>query len=216
MYKCVIFDMDGTLLNTLDDLADSGNYTLQKFGLPVHDVEKYRYFVGNGIPKLVERFMPEGTSEEKLKEAFDIMCSNYNKHMNDKTRPYDNVVEMLKILKSENTMVFVVTNKADAFAKEIVKYYFGDLIYEVYGNVEGFPKKPDPYWVDKIISAYNLDKSDVLFVGDSGVDMQTACNAKIASAGVLWGFRDKDELIKNGADYICGNCSDILNLVLKN
>lgn len=215
MYKYVIFDLDGTLLNTLDDLANAGNYTLTQMGYPTHDIDKYRYFVGNGIPKLVERFLPSDATDEIKKTGFEIMCSYYEKHMNDNTKPYDSVIEMLETLKENGIRTAVVTNKAATFANEIVTNYFGNLIEKVYGSIEGFPKKPDPYWVEKAIFEFGADKSDVLYVGDSGVDMLTAARAGIVSVGVLWGFRDKEELIENGAVHICGYCSEILNLVLE-
>ncbi len=214
MYKGVIFDLDGTLLNTLSDLAYAGNYTLKKMGLPVHDIDKYRYFVGNGIPKLVERFLPCEATADMREEALKTFCSYYSKHMNDNTKPYDSVLEMLRMLKKKQIKTAVVTNKAHNFAVEIVDEYFGDLIDNVYGSVEGFPKKPDPYWTEKAAAEFGFDKEEILYIGDSGVDMLTAANSGLTSVGVLWGFRGEDELLGNGAVHICRNCSEILNLVL--
>lgn len=214
MYKFVIFDLDGTLLNTLDDLANAGNYTLKKLGYPTHETDKFKYFIGNGIPKLIERMLPADADDNAKNKGYDIFCSYYQEHMNDYTAPYRGVAEMLEILKKHDIKIAVVTNKADLFAKEIVKEYFGNLVDNVYGSIEGLPKKPDPYWVERAISDFNISKSEVFYVGDSGVDMLTAVNAGIAACGVLWGFRERDELEQNGADYICNNCSEVLNLVI--
>ncbi len=213
MYKYVIFDLDGTLLNTLDDLANAGNYALEKMGFPVHETEKYMYFVGNGIPKLIERILPQNVTDEIKQQTYEIFCSYYQIHMNDFTAPYDGVISMLEQLKQGGKRIAVVTNKADTFAKEIVKRYFGELVDAVYGSVEGFPKKPDPYWVNKAVLDFDADKNEVFYVGDSGVDMQTAVNAGVTPCGVLWGFRQKEELVQNGAAVICSNCSEIIRRV---
>lgn len=213
MYKGVIFDLDGTLLNTLDDLANAGNYALSEKGYAVHETEKYKYFIGNGIPKLIQRIVPEGTSEEETQRVYELFCSYYHKHMNDCTAPYAGVEEVLKKLKDNDVKTVVVTNKVDNFAKEIVDKYFGGLIDEVYGSVEGLPKKPDPYWTKTAMAALGLKNEQILYVGDSGVDMQTAINSDLTSCGVLWGFRSRDELEENGADYIAENCSDLTDII---
>lgn len=215
MYKCVIFDLDGTLLNTLDDLANAGNYALSIQGFDTHEIEKYKHFVGNGIPKLIERILPDSVNDEVRNRTYDVFCSYYQEHMNDITHPYEGIVEMLEKFKSRGLKLAVVTNKADLFAKEIVTRYFGKLIDNVYGSVEGFPKKPDPYWVNKAIQESCVNKSDILYVGDSNVDMTTALNAGLTSCGVLWGFRDRIELETAGADYICCNCSELCAIVLE-
>lgn len=216
MFKGVIFDLDGTLLNTLDDLANAGNYALSQKGYSTHETDRYKYFVGNGIPKLIQRIVPNGLPESDIQEVYEIFCSYYQEHMNDCTSPYKGTIEMLRLFKENGIKTAVVTNKADAFAKEIVKKYFGELIVDVYGSVEGLPKKPDPYWVEIAIENMALKKSQILYVGDSDVDMRTALNAGLESCGVLWGFRDKSELEENGAVYIADSCSDILEIVLEN
>lgn len=215
MYKCVIFDLDGTLLNTLDDLANAGNYALSVQGFDIHPIEKYKYFVGNGIPKLIERILPQNTDQEAFKKTYEAFCSYYKKHMNDCTHPYDGINEMLERLKKCAIKLFIVTNKSDSFAKEIVKRYFGDLIDKVYGSIEGLPKKPDPYMVNKAICHSGIKNEEILYVGDSDVDMQTAENAGLKSCGVLWGFRERNELEAAGADFICSNCSELSRLILE-
>lgn len=214
MFKMVIFDLDGTLLNTLEDLAGAGNYALNQSGLPTHETEKYRYFVGNGIPKLVERIVPEDCDEETRNKVYEMFCSYYELHMNDNTVPYEGIVELLETLRNNNIVSAVVTNKADDFAGVIVKKYFGNLIEKTYGSIEGYPKKPDPYWVNKAIADSGFDKSEIIYIGDSSVDMQTAVNGGLYSCGVTWGFRDKEELIANGADVICSDCENLKRIIL--
>ncbi len=216
MYKMAIFDLDGTLLNTLEDLADAGNYALSQLGFPIHDTEKYKYFVGNGIPKLIKRILPEEHKAISHKKAHAIFSSYYNLHMNDKTHPYDDIIEMLNKLKKNNIITVVVTNKSAEFADLIVRNYFGNLIDSTYGSIEGYPKKPDPYWVNKAINDYGIDRENIIYVGDSGVDMGTARNAGLFSCGVTWGFRTKDELLNCGAEIICNNCIDLLECILNN
>ncbi len=215
MYRMVIFDLDGTLLNTLDDLADAGNYALALCGFPVHDVEKYKYFVGNGIPKLIERILPAEYKNISFEKAYEAFNSYYAVHMNDKTRPYDGIDAMLCELKRHKINSVVVTNKSAKFAGKIVNYYFGNMIEATYGSVEGFPKKPDPHWVNKAISDYGYDRKDIIYVGDSGVDMETAKNAGLFSCGVTWGFRTAEELLSCGADIICKDCGALIKCILE-
>lgn len=213
MYKCVIFDLDGTILNTLDDLANAGNYALEVQGFPTHETEKYKYFVGNGIPMLVKRMLPDDISDDVRQKTYDIFCSYYSEHMNDYTKPYEGIIDLLTFLNISKIKIIVVTNKADNFAKEIIKKHFGDLISDIYGSVSGFPKKPDPYWVNVAIKNSGFEKSEVLYVGDSSVDMETAKNAGLISCGVLWGFRGREELIKSGCNHICSTCEDIRHII---
>ncbi len=214
MYRMVIFDLDGTLLNTLDDLAYAGNYALSLFNLPVHETEKYRYFIGNGIPKLIERILPENYNYSTYNKVYNSFCSYYEYHMNDYTKPYDGIINMLETFKKNNIVSVVVTNKSDEFANSIVGEYFGDLIEKTYGSIEGYPKKPDPYWVNKAVLDFGICKSDIIYIGDSGVDMQTAVNSGIFACGVSWGFREREELVEYGADIICSGCSEIIKIVL--
>lgn len=213
MFKFTIFDLDGTLLNTLDDLANAGNYTLSVLNFPIHQVAEYKYFVGNGIPKLVERILPNGTDEKTKKKALETFCSYYNEYMNNNTAPYNGIIEMLTVLKEKNIGIAVVTNKAHEFAVQIVEEYFGNLVDKVYGSIEGMPKKPDPFWVNKAISYFGAEKSEVLYIGDSGVDMETAVNAQVTSCGVLWGFRTETELTENGAVHIVSDWKSIIEII---
>lgn len=214
MVQSVIFDLDGTILNTLDDLADAGNYALAEMGYPAHEVEKYRYFVGNGIPKLIERIVPAGTPYEMYEKTYEAFCSYYNKHMYDKTKPYDGMVEMLSVLNENGIKLAVVTNKAHVFACEMVKKYYGDIFDAIFGSVEGIPKKPDPYWVNKALEKLCCAPENAVYAGDSSVDMQTALNARIFPCGVLWGFRERDELLKNGAKSLASDSSELEKIIL--
>ena len=213
MFRYVFFDLDGTLLNTLEDLADAGNYALTEQGLEAYPVEKYRYFVGNGIPKLIERILPPGSDDDLRRMTHDLFSKYYSDHSEDNTVPYPGIPELLDDLEKLGIKTAVITNKDDIYAKELIKKYFGDSIDLVCGSVPGTPHKPDPYWVNKAAELLSAKREEILYVGDSGVDMQTAKNAGLASAGVLWGFRQESELRENGADHICTSPADILRIV---
>ena len=143
-------------------------------------------------------------------------CSYYKEHMNDKTKPYDGALKLLESLKEKGILSIVVTNKSHEFAEVIVKKYFGNLINRTFGSVEGYPKKPDPYWAKKALSEFNIKENEALYVGDSGVDMQTANKAGLISIGVTWGFRTEDELINNGAVHICNSFNEIYKIISDN
>lgn len=210
----VIFDLDGTILNTLDDLADAGNHALSEFGYPIHDTQKYRYFVGNGIPKLVERILPIGTFANAYEQVYERFCSYYGEHKYDKTRPYEGMTQMLTNLREKGIKLAVVTNKAHVFAREMVERYFGNLFDDVFGSIEGFPKKPDPYWVNEALKKIGVAPENAVYVGDSSVDMLTAKAAAVFSCGVLWGFRERDELVQNGACAVASDCVELKKIIL--
>lgn len=210
----VLFDLDGTILNTLDDLAGAGNHTLTELGYPTHETQKYRYFVGNGIPKLIERILPKNTTDEIYERAYERFCSYYNDHMYDLTKPYGGVPEMLAELHEQGIRLAVVTNKAHIFACEMVKRYFGDIFDAVLGSVEGTPKKPDPYWANEALKRIGVAPKNAVYVGDSSVDMLTAASAGVFSCGVLWGFREREELLQNGADVLAADCGELKKIIL--
>lgn len=215
MYNFVIFDLDGTLLNTLDDLADAGNFALKTMGFPVHEKEKYKYFVGNGIPKLIERIVPRDCSEKDVETVHRIFSDYYGRHSVDKTKPYDKIPEMLQKLKQLGIKIGVASNKDHEFSVKLVKGFFGDSVDMVCGRKDGYPKKPDPYSVNLILEKFNADKSKALYVGDSNVDMETAKNSGLDSCGVLWGFRTKDELVQSGARYTVDSADALFELITK-
>lgn len=213
MYRCVIFDLDGTVLNTLEDLADAGNYALAKLGFPTHPVENYRFYVGNGIPKLIERILPENADRENFNECHKLFCSYYSDNMNNKTVPYEGIPETLAQLRKLGLKLALVSNKSHEFTVKLVKKAFGEAFDVIYGSVPDKPRKPAPYWVNLALERLCVSPDDAFYVGDSGVDMMTAKNAGITACGVLWGFRGREELIENGADFICGDCCELVKLI---
>ncbi len=212
-FKAVIFDLDGTLLNTLDDLADSANHILCTLGLATHPVDSYKYFVGNGIPKLIERCL--GADNQHLYEkALKMFNEHYAIHSKDKTAPYDGIDKLLKTLKDNNIPLGVITNKADVIAKEVISCYFGDDIFTcVKGLDSSIKAKPDPKGALQVAKALGVSPADVLYAGDSNVDMQTALNAGFTPLGVLWGFRSRNELVSGGAVYIANTPDEILEII---
>ena len=215
MYRCVIFDLDGTLLNTLDDLANAGNYALEKLGLPVHDVEEYRYFVGNGIPKLIQRIVPEKSDQELCDKARRFFSQYYSSHSTDKTHPYNGICDLLLRLTDDGIKIGVATNKDHEFSESLVHTFFGNSVNVVCGRREGAPKKPDPFSVNYIIEKLGAEKRKTIYVGDSNVDMETAHNAGLDSCGVLWGFRTEKELRESGAHYIVKTPEELYQIINK-
>ncbi|MDV4149584.1 HAD-IIIA family hydrolase [Clostridium sp. AL.422] len=217
MIKLAIFDLDGTLLNTLDDLANACNYALNKFSFPTHDVEKYKNFIGNGIYKLVERALPDnekdrGTVEKVLK----IFIDYYNEHMIDMTKPYDGIINTLDELRFKGIKLAVVSNKKHEFTMEIVKKYFGDKFDIVFGHRANYKEKPDPASVLEVIDKLNILKDECIYIGDSNIDIITARNAGVKSIGVSWGFRGKEELANEGADYLVDNTIELRSIIINN
>ena len=214
MVKLIIFDLDGTLLNTIDDLANSVNFMLEKCGFPTFSVDEYKYKVGNGMRKLIERSVPiETQTEEKIEKHLKIFMDYYNEHKNDNTAPYDGIIDLLNELKNKGIKLAVVTNKAHISAKPLIENIFPCAFDEIVGQKEGIPTKPNPQSVLSVFKKLNVTPDDCLFVGDSGVDMQTAKNAGIKAVGVLWGFRKKEELIEDGADEIISSPLDLLKII---
>lgn len=213
MYSCVIFDLDGTLLNTLDDLADAGNYALVRLGLPVHTVEEYKYYIGNGIPKLIQRILPAQSSRELCDKARGLFSEYYSSHSTDKTRPYDGICDLISRLADNGIKIGVATNKDHDFSEKLVCTFFGDAVSVVCGRKDNTPKKPDPFSVNYIIEKIGAEKSKTLYVGDSNVDMETAYNAGLDSCGVLWGFRTEKELRESGAHHIVKNTDELYHII---
>lgn len=211
--KLIIFDLDGTLLNTINDLAYAVNYALGKSGFPIHDVEKYKFFVGNGIVKLIERALPESErNEENIHLIREHFVFYYERHSADFTQPYDGIHELLTELQSRGLKIAVASNKYHKATEELICKFFPDIHFvAVFGQREGIPAKPNPTIVYDILRKARISTSETLYVGDSGIDMQTALNARIDSAGVTWGFRPREELEKHGAKYIVDSPSELLH-----
>ncbi len=215
MKELVIFDLDGTLINSIKDLGAATNFALQKNGFPVHPLEAYPMYVGNGVNKLIERALPENArSEEMVKSLRKDFTEYYDRHNTDYTRPYDGIPELLQQLQAMGKKIAVASNKYDAAANSLVHHYFPDINFiAICGQTDNMPVKPDPSVVFKILSIAGTPKKDVLYVGDSGVDMETARRACVDSAGVTWGFRSVKELQQYYAGHIIDHPADILSLM---
>lgn len=214
MYRWVIFDLDGTLLNTIDDLADAANWVCERRGWPTHTVDEFRYMVGRGIPNLVERFTPpEHRDEETLKETLAAFSRRYDAHKEDKTAPYPGMVELMARLKEEGIVTAVLSNKADAMAGPVVEGYYPGLFRVVQGALPGVPVKPDPQLLHRLMERLGADPARTLFVGDSDVDIRTAKNGGLPGCGVLWGFRGQEELEEAGADFLVSQPQQLYDLI---
>ncbi|MBE6956782.1 MAG: HAD family hydrolase [Ruminococcaceae bacterium] len=214
-FSNVIFDLDGTLLDTLADLADSCNHVCAGHGWPTHDYSAYCYFIGNGAAKLVERAIPESVRGTDLgRQALEEFIAYYEQHKADKTCPYAGMPELVDELKAAGVKIAVLTNKPDAAAGPVMEQYYPGVFGLVQGGLPGVPLKPDPAPVHKLLERMGAHKEHTLFVGDSNVDIQTAKNSSLASCGVLWGFRSRPELEGEGADYIAATPQDLRSIIL--
>ena len=213
--KAVLFDLDGTLINTLTDLAGSTNYALVQGGYEAHPVEEYRYFVGNGVAKLIERALPEAERNaqnvERLRRDF---VEYYTKHSTDLTKPYPGIMETVSELERRGIVRAVASNKYQAATEKLVAHFFGEETFRVVlGQRVGIAPKPDPTIVRDILSRTGFAPAETLYVGDSCVDMQTARNGGLRSVGVSWGFRPRAELEQNGATFIIDCPAQLLDLL---
>lgn len=214
MIKAVLFDLDGTLVNSLEDLATSVNFALHKWGFPTHSTEDYRYFVGNGMKNLIERTLPaEHRDTESYNSVFDSFYNHYSAHFADKTAPYDGIKELLSELKKRGIKIAVVSNKAHEMTLTVVRKLFGECFDIVYGKCEGYPVKPDPALALRTIKELGVTAEECVFAGDSGMDACTAVNIGCPGIGVLWGFRTKEELLENGAVYTVHTPKEILDVI---
>lgn len=215
MKKLVIFDLDGTLVNTLTDLTECVNYALGKCNYPQHSFDEYRYFVGNGINKLIERALPEANRDvETIMHVKAIFVEYYMQHKTDKSYVYPGIDDLLSSLQDKGIMLAVASNKYHEATLEMIAHYFPTINFaKVLGQRDGVPTKPHPQIVEEILEATGICKEDVLYVGDSGVDMTTAANAGVDSVGVDWGLRTVEELKANNATYIISNPAEILDII---
>jgi phosphoglycolate phosphatase len=214
-FKLVIFDLDGTLLNTIEDLAYSANYALKELGYPTHPVEDYNFFVGNGVRKLFERALPENEkTAENIERVREIFMPYYDKHNADYTKPYDGMSELLAEIQKEGYKIAVASNKYQTATEKLVSKYFPDIDFTaVFGQRDKVPVKPDPSIVFDISKIAGVSPEEILYVGDSGVDMQTASKSGVISAGVTWGFRPVSELEENNANLIVDRADEILKIL---
>lgn len=201
MCKTYIFDLDGTLLDTLSDLAAAVNFALRTHGMPEHSIDDVRRFVGNGVRKLMERAIPDGAANPQFDETFATFRQYYMAHSLDTTRPYEGIPEALAALKARGCRLAVVSNKMMAATQELCQHFFPDTIEVAIGEneAEGIRKKPAPDTVFAALKALGVGKEGAVYVGDSDVDIETARNSGLPCISVLWGFRDRDFLIQHGA-----------------
>ena len=204
-----IFDLDGTLLDTLADLAASANYALRKNGFPERSVEEVRRFVGNGVRKLIERAVPAGTPYDDVEKTLATFKRHYTEHSLDTTKPYPGIPDMLKRMKAGGCHVAVVSNKFDAATKALCAHFFFGLVDVAIGESEKIRKKPAPDTVIEAMRILGVEPSQCVYVGDSDVDIETARNAGIPCISVLWGFRDREFLIEHGATHLISSPKEL-------
>jgi len=211
VYKTFIFDLDGTLLDTLQDLADSVNHALRQYGMPEHSLDDIRRFVGNGVRLLMERAVPEGAQHPLFEEAFASFRQYYMQHSLDTTRPYDGIVETIRELKLRGCRLAVVSNKMMAATQELVAHFFPDVEVAI-GEHEaaGIRKKPAPDTVDEALRQLGVTREGAVYVGDSDVDLLTARNSGLPCISVLWGFRDREFLLAHGATTLIERPEELL------
>lgn len=210
-YKALVFDLDGTLLDTLQDLADSVNHALRQYGMPEHSLDDIRRFVGNGVRLLMERAVPEGAQHPLFEEAFATFRQYYMQHSLDTTRPYDGIVETIRELKLRGCRLAVVSNKMMAATQELVAHFFPDVEVAI-GEHEaaGIRKKPAPDTVDEALRQLGVTREGAVYVGDSDVDLLTARNSGLSCISVLWGFRDREFLLAHGATTLIERPEELL------
>lgn len=216
MYNTIIFDLDGTLLNTLDDLSNAVNYCLEKYGYPKRSRLEIRSFIGNGIYMLLKRALPKDIKEEELNEIFKNFKKYYTDHCRINTKPYDGIIELLTYLKNNKYKMAIVSNKNDAAVKELVSYYFKDFIEAAIGAKEDVRKKPAPDTVNEAMELLKVNKENVIYVGDSEVDKQTADNAGIKCILVDWGFRDRQDLVKLKPLKVVSSAEELRYIIKEN
>ena len=215
MKELIIFDLDGTLLNSIRDLGNACNHALAEMGLPTHPIQAYPYMVGNGVRTLIQRTCPDADAET-LNELYRRFKEYYDVHNIDETVPYEGICELLNDLKAAGINIAIASNKYQEATEKIVHHFFPDIPFvSIQGQIEGRQVTPDPSIVFAILSEWPTPKSKVMYVGDSAVDIETARRACVESIGVTWGFRAVSELRQACADHIVSTPREILNLLLQ-
>ena len=214
MFQTVIFDLDGTLLDTMPDLMDAGNHICRQHGWPQRDIEAYRIMVGIGMRNLLETLAPDGADDPGLDDAITEYLDYYGQHNADKTVPYPGIPALIDTLLQKGVRLAICSNKSDAFSKKLAEHYFPGAFQAVRGRIDGFPGKPDPCGVRLLMEQISAEAATTLYVGDSNIDIQTAQNSSLVSCGVSWGFRGRQELEEAGADHIVDTAEELLALIL--
>lgn len=209
-FETYVFDLDGTLLETLKDLAASTNFALRQYDMPEHSIEDVRMFVGNGVKKLMERAIPNGLDNPKFEEVYATFRQHYLNHNLDTTKPYDGIPELLRELKGRGKKLAIVSNKFYAATQDLARHFFPDTIEVAIGERENIKKKPAPDTVVEALRQLDVSKEGAVYIGDSDVDIMTARNSGLPCASVLWGFRDKEFLLEHGATFFADKPDDLL------
>ncbi|MBR3399310.1 MAG: HAD-IIIA family hydrolase [Prevotella sp.] len=213
MTKAIVFDLDGTLLDTLADLAASTNYALRSCGMPEHSIDDVRRFVGNGVRMLMTRAVPDGESNPRFDEAFSVFRQHYMQHCLDTTCPYPGIMDALARLKEKGMMLAIVSNKMQAATEELRQHFFSQYIDVAIGESAAIRKKPAPDTVNEALRLLGISHDEAIYVGDSDVDIDTARAAMMPCASVLWGFRDRQFLLNHGATRLLSSPEELLSLV---
>ena len=213
MYDTIIFDLDGTLLNTLVDLCNSTNYALNKYGFKERTLEEVRTFVGSGAAVLIKRALPSNVDEKIYEEVLDTFKSHYREHSNDLTAPYEGIIDMLSEVKNRGYKTAILSNKPHNAVCDLHKLFFGEYIDVPMGVKDGIPTKPDRVMVDNVLKELGATKDKTLYVGDSEVDVKTATNSGLDMVTCLWGFRSKEELMANGASNFINTPDELLRFL---
>jgi len=212
--KGVIFDLDGTLVDSLKDIANAMNTVLQQLDYPTHSYKQYQYFIGSGLRNLVSKSLPEiHRNESQIEHCYQLMIDGYRDYCTIETKPYDGIIELLDYLTSQNLKLGVFSNKSDELTKKIVAALFPNYFESVVGLSVEVLKKPNPAEALSISKSWKINPKEIIFVGDSGIDMQTATNANMQAVGVSWGYRPAEELIAEGAKHIINHPSDLIQIV---
>ena len=213
-YKGIIFDLDGTLVDSLHDISDAMNTVLESLNYPTHTYDTYQYFIGSGLRNLVSKALPStNNSDEQIEICFESMINEYREICTLKTKPYEGIVELLENLTSQNIKMAVFSNKADELTKKIASEIFPNYFDTAVGLSIEELKKPNPFEAVEISKNWNLKPEEILFVGDSDIDMQTAVNANMFPVGVSWGYRTEDELKTSGAKLVINNASELIEIL---
>lgn len=213
MINTVVFDMDGTVLDTLDDLTDSMNYVMKRFDMACHDREEYRQFFGNGVRYALERSVPENTPADVIDRMLPVFKEHYDVHCLDQTKPYDGITKLMRELKAKGFKMAIVSNKIDSAVKELNKRFFSEAVEVAIGEKPGIRRKPAPDTVFEALKELNSDQKEAVYIGDSEVDYKTACNSGLPCISVLWGFRTEEFLRNNGASVFAETPDDVLRRI---
>ncbi len=213
MLNTIIWDMDGTVLNTLYDLKTSMNYTLEMFNLKSHTIEEYRHAFGNGVRYAFEEVVDNDTPAELIDKMLPVFKEHYDKHCMDKTRPYEGIIDVMMTLKNRGYKQAIVSNKIDSAVQELYEKFFKECVDVVVGEKDGVRRKPAPDMVDEALKELDSSKDMAIYIGDSEVDLATARNSNLTCISVLWGFRDKDFLVESGATEFADSPNDILKII---